>query len=258
MLASLRRAGSVLARRRVPISRRLSDFSDAARPLAARIADSLAQVKQIETRLDLIEKEEVIDLLLGFVKRGELTHEQVMSRLPQWRVEPTLDVPVGSPENLRFGVGQTVECRMGADDWGRGTIIGLLYREADWPQGQVAPYQVLLEGDNLTARTIWAPADNDECIRSAVRFAVGSAVECRVGVDQNTWVRGTVVAHYYREANWPATLLAPYRVLLDGATTAEGSDEVYLWAPVDAEECIRAAPSTPPEGGDATLRTIEE
>ena len=114
---------------------------------------------------------------------------------------------------------------------------------------------MLLEGDDLTARTIWAPADHDECIRSAVRFAVGTAVECRVGVDQNTWVRGKVVAHYYREANWPATLLAPYRVLLDGAT-AEGSDEVYLWAPVDADECIRAA-SAMTEEGETTPRTLE-
>ena len=39
----------------------------------------------------------------------------------------------------------------------------------------------------------------------------------------------------------PATLLAPYRVLLENASV-EGRDEVYIWAPVDSDQCVRAVP----------------
>ena len=87
---------------------------------------------------------------------------------------------------------------MGPDEWARGKVIGHFYREEDWPTGQRAPYQELLEGDDLTVRTIYAPLDTDECIRSALRFPTGAPVECCVGDDQ--WVRGEVVAHWYRAA----------------------------------------------------------
>ena len=79
------------------------------------------------------------------------------------------------------------------------------------------------------------PADTDECIRAAVRFATGTAVECCVG--QDTWVPGTVVAHYYRENNWPAQLLAPYRVRIE----TDDESVVHIWAPLDTDECIRVA-----------------
>jgi len=47
-----------------------------------------------------------------------------------------------------------------------------------------------------------------------------------------------VDAHYHRDPSAPASLLAPYRVLLDEAS---GDDkDVYVWAPIDADECIRA------------------
>jgi|TARA_B110000196_G_C20463100_1_gene350236 hypothetical protein len=47
-----------------------------------------------------------------------------------------------------------------------------------------------------------------------------------------------VEAHYHRDPSAPASLLAPYRVLLDEAS---GNDkDVYVWAPLDADECIRA------------------
>ena len=135
---------------------------DSAKPLAAQVHQALAQVKAIEMKLDHLEKEEVTDMLLGFVKRGEIAPDQVLARLPEVRVEPTLDrQTMISADGLRFAIGQIVECRMGVDEWARGKIVDTLYREDDWPEWQVAPYQVLLEGDpdGLTARTIWAPAD---------------------------------------------------------------------------------------------------
>ena len=229
-------AVTVAARRRV---------CDSAKPLAAQVHQALAQVKAIEMKLDHLEKDEVTDLLLGFVKRGEIAPDQVLARLPEFRMEPTLDrQTMISADGLRFAKGQIVECRMGVDEWARGKVVDLLYREDDWPEWQVAPYQVLLEGDpdGLTARTIWAPADTDDCIRVAVRFAVGAAVECLLGRDKasgkDQWVRGKVDAHYHRDPSAPASLLAPYRVLLDRPFTAD--TDTYVWAPLDADECIRA------------------
>ena len=69
----------------------------------------------------------------------------------------------------------------------------------------------------------------------------GSLERC-VGVDQ--WVRGTVAAHYYREPDWPMQLLAPYRVRLDAASL-DNSNEVYIWAPLDSDECIRVLSDGP-------------
>ena len=184
----------------------------------------------------------MVNVVVGLVRNGELTPEQVEARLTEPEVE--LEVMTSVPEGgLRFPIGKTVECRMGPNEWARGKVIGLFYQEPDWPQEQKAPYQVLLEGDDLSARTIWAPADTDDCIRATVRFDVGTPVECCVGVDQ--WVRGTVAAHYYREPDWPMQLLAPYRVRLDAASL-DNSNEVYIWAPLDSDECIRV-PSDGPQ-----------
>ena len=87
------------------------------------------------------------------------------------------------------------------------------------------------------AALIYAPADVDECIRSTLRFAVGSAVECNLGPGE--WAPGTVVAHYHREPSWEAERWAPYQVRLhgDAGTT--------VWAPLDTEECIRAPAGWP-------------
>eukprot|EP00310_Coccolithus_braarudii_P023490 CAMPEP_0183338848 /NCGR_PEP_ID=MMETSP0164_2-20130417/5993_1 /TAXON_ID=221442 /ORGANISM="Coccolithus pelagicus ssp braarudi, Strain PLY182g" /LENGTH=412 /DNA_ID=CAMNT_0025508761 /DNA_START=37 /DNA_END=1275 /DNA_ORIENTATION=- len=65
-------------------------------------------------------------------------------------------------KNLRFGVGQVVECRTG-DGWQKGKVIKLLYRDQGMPPGMVAPYQVLLDDGKL----IFAPEDRDELVRQA-------------------------------------------------------------------------------------------
>mmetsp|Transcript_11457 Transcript_11457/g.30205 ORF Transcript_11457/g.30205 Transcript_11457/m.30205 type:complete len:88 (-) Transcript_11457:138-401(-) len=64
------------------------------------------------------------------------------------------------------------------------------------------------------------------------RFEKGAAVECCVG--PNTWERGVVVGHFFREPAWPTDRWMPYRVRLDA------SDEL-IFAPADVNECIRAA-----------------
>mmetsp|Transcript_51065 Transcript_51065/g.76521 ORF Transcript_51065/g.76521 Transcript_51065/m.76521 type:complete len:124 (+) Transcript_51065:486-857(+) len=69
----------------------------------------------------------------------------------------------GLPQ-LRFDVGQKVECRIGPDPvtgWAPGTISQLWYREPNWPPNSVAPYKVQLDD----GRNIFAPGDVDQVIR---------------------------------------------------------------------------------------------
>ena len=65
---------------------------------------------------------------------------------------------------LRFQVGDAVQCRIGEDPvtgWGAGTVIQVWYREQGWPQGQLAPYKIALND----GRNIFAPQDIPEVIR---------------------------------------------------------------------------------------------
>lgn len=64
---------------------------------------------------------------------------------------------------LRFVVGQKVECKVGPSpkDWVEGRITRLRYREPEWEQS--APYQILLDD----GRYIFAPEDTDAVIREA-------------------------------------------------------------------------------------------
>ena len=100
-------------------------------------------------------------------------------------------------------------------------------------------------------RAVWAPADIDECIRAALRFQVGEAVECCLG--QDVWAAGKVVAHFYREPTWREGKYAPYQVQLDevelfpesvdalhSSVRLAASGGQLIWAPTDTDECIRA------------------
>lgn len=78
---------------------------------------------------------------------------------------PPMEDPGEMPE-LRFSIGTRVQCRIGPDatkDWANGTIILLWYREANWPPGSFAPYQIKLDD----GREIFAPGDMDQIIRRA-------------------------------------------------------------------------------------------
>jgi len=66
-------------------------------------------------------------------------------------------------KQLRFAVGDTVECKTGRDKWSKGKVVVLMYRDDTMPPGMVAPYQVQLDGGDL----IYAPEDIDELIRKA-------------------------------------------------------------------------------------------
>ena len=62
---------------------------------------------------------------------------------------------------LRFVVGQKVECKVGpsTSDWAEGTITKLRYREPEWEHA--APYQIML----ADGRYIFAPEDTEAVIR---------------------------------------------------------------------------------------------
>jgi hypothetical protein len=62
---------------------------------------------------------------------------------------------------LRFDLGTSVLCRVGATDWIAGTIVQLWYREPQWPEGTLAPYKIKL----IDGREIFAPADLDQIIK---------------------------------------------------------------------------------------------
>jgi thioredoxin reductase len=68
----------------------------------------------------------------------------------------------GKEVKLRFDVGTRVECNTGREyGWDKGTVVGLFHSEADWPAGEVVPYQVRLDDDTL----IYTPVDADACVR---------------------------------------------------------------------------------------------
>ena len=48
---------------------------------------------------------------------------------------------------------------------------------------------------------------------SEYRFKVGTTVMCNLG--QQGWKLGRIIAHNYREDNWPKEDVAPYQVALE-------------------------------------------
>ena len=78
---------------------------------------------------------------------------------------------------FRFELGAPAECRIGEDEWVKCTVVGYMYSERSWPEGQYAPYQVRIEAalpgaidaraDELAAsgQHIWLPKDTPDAIR---------------------------------------------------------------------------------------------
>lgn len=238
MLARLARAcgrphapRSPMLRPFVPVLRALCSSGDAAARQAAReaAAHAIAAAERAAGELDAAERAAAVE---GPALVAEAT-------APAHRAPP------------RFPLGAAVECRLGENRWARGVVVGHHYREKAWPDEKRAPYQVRIEADAIDSKTpllIYAPKDVDECIRSALRYEVGLDVECHLG--DGEWARGTVVAHYHKEATWPPERWVPYQVRLSDEThSAELGATV--WAPADTDDCIRepAVPVWPWPGG---------
>jgi len=74
----------------------------------------------------------------------------------------TEDLKAKKIKNLRFAMGDTVECNTGSG-WQKGEVVAMMYRDEGMPPGMVAPYQVKLADGGL----IYAPHDTDELVRKA-------------------------------------------------------------------------------------------
>ncbi|MEM9282425.1 MAG: hypothetical protein AAGA96_11400 [Verrucomicrobiota bacterium] len=68
--------------------------------------------------------------------------------------------------DLRFEIGTAVMCNLGSSGWKLGQIIAQHYREDQWPAERLAPYQVMLEADQVL---IYVPEDDDRYCRAATR-----------------------------------------------------------------------------------------
>ena len=80
-------------------------------------------------------------------------------------------------------------------------------------------------------RAMWEPYEAELAAEAGpFRFDIGARVQCAMA--DGEWIGGTVIAHYYREPEWPAEQWCPYQVELD--------DETLIWAPADLDACIRA------------------
>lgn len=64
-------------------------------------------------------------------------------------------------DQLRFKIGDVVQCAMGFDVWSEGEIVAVLYRDDLMPPGIVAPYRVKLNDGTL----IWTEADIESFVR---------------------------------------------------------------------------------------------
>ena len=84
----------------------------------------------------------------------------------------------------------------------------------------------------------------------SLRFDVGEMVECFLG-SKGGWTRGQVVMHDWRQDDWPADKVMAYQVQLSPENVDESGSQnmvgVLVFAPVDADTCIRAHSKITPE-----------
>jgi hypothetical protein len=96
------------------------------------------------------------------VDKAELEHSfPTVEILEKWFRCEEAAWPPSEPLTLRFTVGTQVICRVGPTDWMPGVVTQLWYREAQWPEGAMAPYKICLQD----GRNIFAPADIDQVIQ---------------------------------------------------------------------------------------------
>ena len=100
----------------------------------------------------------------------EIIQQWAAAKQAVWPPEPETPEPGPVPtEALRFDVGTKVACRIGPgpEGWATGTVVAHWYRAASWPTGQYAPYQIQLDRTDMGSGLIFAPYDEDTCIKAA-------------------------------------------------------------------------------------------
>ena len=132
------------------------------------------------------------------------------------------------PGPLRWSVGDRVECwwrQSKADEgcWVAGTVVSHWWRHAEWPEAQVAPYQVQLDDGKL----IFALRDDDDCIREATPL---------LGLDPERPERRELTAAEaaaIQRAQRPPAPFVEEKVAWKTAKTADG--KTYYYHPVTKE-----------------------
>ena len=102
------------------------------------------------------------------MEAADITDEDVLEFFPSQEVIAAWangkDAQWPPLPELRFDVGERVECRIGPDPikgWAPGRVIKQYYSQAGWPPGAFAPYQIWLHDGRL----IFAPQDTETVIR---------------------------------------------------------------------------------------------
>ena len=119
----------------------------------------------IPCEADEVEEEDVSRLM----PPSAVVDDWAEGKPTSWPPEPTPPEPGPVPTTtLRFEVGTRVRCRIGPgeDGWSPGEVVSHWYRGASWPTGQYAPYQVRLDRRDMGSGLIFAPYDDDACVRA--------------------------------------------------------------------------------------------
>jgi len=110
----------------------------------------------------------------------------------------------------------------------------------DWTAGETKESKLIFIGKNLNHSELRKSFNDcvvtEEFIKKeleSLRFAVGDRVECNA---QDGWQSGTISKLFYRNEGMPPGFVAPYQIELD--------DGVFIYAPMDDDRVIKAAPST--------------
>ena len=108
-----------------------------------------------------------------------------------------------------------------------------------WAKDEPRVSKLVFIGKNLDHKELTesfkaclAPPDFLERKKAALRFSVGTQVECKTGQGRSGWSRGSVTKLLYQDECMTPGQIAPYQVQLD--------DGGLIWAPEDTDELIRA------------------
>lgn len=161
-----------------------------------------------------------------------MTKKRTIGKRKKKKKAKTVSAPPPSAPQLRFKVGDVVECKLGQNLYESGKVTAIWWRDPSWPAGRVAPYQVKLDKRNVL---IFVPRDDMEVIRRPgevfrCRFDVGHRVLCKVNREPERWEAGVIIAHKFPYPQNPKIIM-PYQIKLDIGQ--------MIFAPRDDDDCIK-------------------